>query len=150
MKKRKVNLIITGFGKMPVYATEKSAGADLYAANVSTICIHPFERVLIPLSIKIELPDDAEAQIRPRSGLALKNGVTVINSPGTIDADYQGDVGVVLVNLSNEPFIINRGDRIAQMVFNGEGGLFQAEFNIVDNFTRDSERGEGGFGHTGK
>lgn len=150
MKKREVRIIVSGFGKKPTYATSNSAGADLYAANVSTIFLDPLERVLLPLGIRIELPEDAEAQIRPRSGLAIKNGVTVLNSPGTIDADYQGEVGVILINLSKERMMINRGDRVAQMVLNGEGGLFQGEFVEVDNFERESERGEGGFGHTGK
>ena len=150
MKKREVRIIVSGFGKKPLYATSNSAGADLYAANMSTIFLDPLDRVLVPTGIKIELPEDAEAQIRPRSGLAIKNGVTVLNSPGTIDADYQGEVGVILINLSKERMMINRGDRVAQMVLNGEGGLFQGEFVEVDSFERESERGEGGFGHTGK
>ena len=149
MKKRQVRIIIKGFGKLPLYAKEKSAGADLYASNAQAIILEPGQRALIPTGVFIELPEDAEAQIRPRSGLAVKNGITVINAPGTIDADYQGEVGVPLINLGQETFVVQRGERIAQMVLNGEGGLFQAEWKEAQDFERESERGEGGFGHTG-
>lgn len=147
MNKRKVNVILKGFGKVPLYATERSAGADLYSANASDIVLQPMERKLIPTGLYMELPEDAEGCIRPRSGLSLKKGIVAIE--GTIDADYQGEVGIILINLSDEPFIIERGERLAQMVCNGNGGLFQAEWNIVSEFTRDSERGANGFGHTG-
>ena len=149
MEKRDVRIIIDGFGKLPYYATELSAGADLYAANAQDIILQPMERCIVPTGVYVELPTDAEMQIRPRSGLAVKKGITVINAPGTIDADYQGEVGVPLINLSNETFVVKRGERIAQAVCNGSGGLFQATWKPVEGFQRDSERGAGGYGHTG-
>lgn len=146
MKKRKVNIILKKEeAKLPIYATERSAGADLY--SVDDIVLEPMQRALVHTGIHIELPIDAEAQVRSRSGLSLKKGIVAIL--GTIDADYQGEVGVIIINLSNEPFAIKKGERIAQMVMNGDGGLFQAEWNQVESFERQSERGEGGFGHTG-
>lgn len=147
MEKRQVDIILKGYGKIPFYATERAAGADLYSANASDIILQPMERKVIPTGIRIELPEDAEAQIRPRSGLSAKEGIVAIL--GTIDADYQGEVGIIIINLSSEPFVIKRGERLAQMVCNGCGGLFQAEWNQVTEFTRDSTRGENGFGHTG-
>lgn len=147
MKKRQVNIILKGFGKLPLYATEHAAGADLYSANAQDIVLQPMERKVIPAGVYMELPIDAEAQIRPRSGLSAKKGIVAIL--GTIDSDYQGEVGIIVINLSNEPFIIERGERLAQMVCNGDGGLFQADWNQVEDFSRESERGEGGFGHTG-
>jgi dUTP pyrophosphatase len=147
MKKRQVNIILKGFGKLPLYATEHAAGADLYSANVQDIVLQPMERKIIPTGVFIELPIDAEAQIRPRSGLSAKKGIVAIF--GTIDSDYQGEVGIIIINLSNEPFIIERGERLAQMVCNGDGGLFQADWNQVEDFSRESERGTGGFGHSG-
>lgn len=147
MKKREVGIILKGFGKVPFYATEFSSGADIYAANSFEVVIPPGAIVKIPTGIHLELPIDAECTIRPRSGLSIKKHVVAIL--GTIDADYQGEVGVILQNFSTEPFIVKRGERIAQMSFNGEGGLFQAIFTQMDKFTRPSERGEGGFGHTG-
>lgn len=146
MNKRKVNIILKGDAKLPIYATERSAGADLYSVD-EDIVLQPMQRTLVHTGIYIELPIDAEGQVRSRSGLSLKKGIVTIL--GTIDADYQGEVGAIIVNLSNEPFVIKKGERIAQMVMNGNGGLFQAEWNLVENFERDSERGEGGFGHTG-
>nr|DAN35666.1 MAG TPA: dUTPase [Caudoviricetes sp.] len=147
MNKRKVNIIVKGYGKLPLYATSYSAGADLYSANASDIVLQPMERKLIPTGLYLELPEDAEAQIRPRSGLSLKKGIVAIL--GTIDVDYQGEVGIIVMNMSDEAFIIERGERLAQMVLNGNGGLFQGEWNQVSEFTRESERGDGGFGHTG-
>lgn len=147
MKKRQVNIILKGFGKLPLYATEHAAGADLYSANAQDIVLQPMERKIIPTGVFIELPIDAEAQIRPRSGLSAKKGIVAIL--GTIDSDYQGEVGIIVINLSNEPFIIERGERLAQMVCNGDGGLFQADWHQVRDFSRESERGAGGFGHTG-
>lgn len=147
MKKRQVNIILKGFGKLPLYATEHAAGADLYSANAQDIVLQPMERKIIPTGVFIELPIDAEAQIRPRSGLSAKKGIVAIL--GTIDSDYQGEVGIIVINLSNEPFIIERGERLAQMVCNGDGGLFQADWNQVSDFSRESERGSGGFGHSG-
>lgn len=147
MKKRQVNIILKGFGKLPLYDTEHAAGADLYSANAQNIVLQPMERKIIPTGVFIELPIDAEAQIRPRSGLSAKKGIVAIL--GTIDSDYQGEVGIIIINLSNEPFVIERGERLAQMVCNGDGGLFQADWNQVEDFSRESERGTGGFGHSG-
>lgn len=147
MKKRQVNIILKGHGKMPIYATEYAAGADLYSANDANIVIHPNERKLIPTGVCIELPEDAEGCVRPRSGLSLKKGLVAII--GTIDADYQGEIGIILHNTSDTACIIERGERLAQIVFNGDGGLFQAEWNRVSEFARRSERADGGFGHTG-
>ena len=130
----------------PTYATHLSAGMDLRAELLSPIELKPLERTLVPTGLFIELPPRYEAQIRPRSGLAFKNGITVLNSPGTIDADYRGEIKVLLVNLSNETFTINNGERIAQMVIARHE---TAEWKVVDSLT-DTVRGEGGFGSTGK
>lgn len=141
----KVHIINKSKHSLPQYATAQSAGVDLCANVDSPVVIAPLGRALIPTGLYIALPDGWEAQVRPRSGLALKHGVTVLNAPGTIDADYRGEVGVILVNLGGEDFTVNDGDRIAQMIFNQYG---KAEFVEVD--TLDStERGAGGFGHTG-
>lgn len=147
MKKRVVNIIKVGIAKTPLYATQFAAGADLYSANIEDITIQPMERVLIPTGIMIEMPNDAEAQVRPRSGLSLKKGLVAIL--GTIDSDYQGEVGIILINMSNEPQKIQSGERLAQIVFNGDGGLFQAEWHEVTKFSRFSDRGGSGFGSTG-
>lgn len=147
MKKRQVNIILKGNAKLPVYATEHAAGADLYSANENKIIIYPNERILIPTGIYMEMPEDVEGCIRPRSGLSLKKGLVVII--GTIDSDYQGEVGIILHNISNMPLTIEPGERLAQIVFNGSGGLFQADWNIVSQFTRISKRADKGFGHTG-
>lgn len=134
---------------LPAYASVNAAGMDLRADLSEPVVLQPLERKLIPTGLYIELPTDCEAQVRPRSGLALKHGVTVLNSPGTIDADYRGEVGVILVNLSNEPFTVNPGERIAQMVV----AKFQQE-ELVEvaklEDLSDTERGAGGFGHSGK
>ena len=134
---------------LPAYASVNAAGMDLRADLSEPVVLHPLERKLIPTGLYIELPTDCEAQVRPRSGLALKHGITVLNSPGTIDADYRGEVGVILVNLSNEPFTVNPGERIAQMVV----AKFQQE-ELVEvaklEDLSDTERGAGGFGHSGK
>jgi dUTP pyrophosphatase len=130
---------------LPSYATSLSAGMDLSAAIDEDIILKSGERVLVPTGIALALPDGYEAQIRPRSGLAFKNGVTVLNSPGTIDADYRGEIKALLVNLSKEDFTISRGMRIAQMVI---AEYSQVKFNLVDNLD-DTARGEGGFGSTG-
>ncbi|NLO72204.1 MAG: dUTP diphosphatase [Porphyromonadaceae bacterium] len=131
---------------LPEYATKFSAGMDLRANIEESIVLNPLERKLIPTGLFIELPEGFEAQIRPRSGLALKKGVTVLNTPGTIDADYRGEIGVILVNLSNEPFVVNDGERICQMIIAKHE---TAAWIQVDEL-KQSERGEGGFGHTGK
>ena len=130
---------------LPTYATEKSAGMDLSAALEEAIELDAGERALVPTGLAIALPDGFEAQIRPRSGLALKHGVTVLNSPGTIDADYRGEIKVILINHGKEPFVIERGMRIAQMVIERYETV---SWDVVDSL-EESERGEGGFGSTG-
>ena len=132
----------------PTYATVNSAGFDLSASLSEPITINPMERKLVPTGLYIELEPGYEAQVRPRSGLALKKGITVLNTPGTVDSDYRGEVGVILINLSNEPFVVNNGDRIAQMVIaKYEYPTFVYAQNL-DELT-DTVRGAGGFGHTG-
>ena len=140
-----INVVNRGHQQLPVYATPQSAGMDLRANIDAPITLHPMERRLIPTGLHIALPEGYEAQVRPRSGLALKHGLTVLNSPGTIDADYRGEVGVLLINLSQEDFVINDGERIAQMVIARHE---QADFVIVEELDQ-TERGEGGYGHTG-
>jgi len=131
--------------KLPHYASLEAAGADLRACIEKPIALHPGERMLIPTGFSMELPYGWEAQIRPRSGLAFKHGITVLNAPGTIDSDYRGEVKVLLINLGNEPFIIEPGMRIAQMVI---APVQQAKFIEVEELS-ESHRGEGGFGSTG-
>lgn len=130
---------------LPAYATVHSAGMDLLAALAEPVTLQPGERRLVPTGLAIALPEGFEAQVRPRSGLALKHGVTLMNSPGTIDADYRGEVGVILVNLGAEPFTVERGMRIAQMVI---ARYARADWSVVDSLP-DSDRGTGGFGSTG-
>lgn len=130
---------------MPEYATPSSAGMDVRANIETPITLMPMQRVLVPTGLRIQLPVGYECQIRPRSGLALKHGVTVLNSPGTIDADYRGEIGVVLINLSDTPFVINNGERICQMVV---APYSHVEWEAVESLDA-TERGEGGFGHTG-
>lgn len=130
---------------LPEYATKHSAGMDLLAAVEKEITLAPLERTLVPTGISIALPEGYEAQVRPRSGLALKNGITIVNAPGTIDADYRGEVGVILMNLGKEPFVITRGMRIAQMVI---APYSRANWEKVDALP-ESTRGSGGFGSTG-
>ena len=130
---------------MPQYATNQSAGMDLRANLDEAITLKPLERHLIPTGLHISLPAGYEAQVRPRSGLALKKGITVLNSPGTIDADYRGEIGVVLINLSQEVFVVEDGERIAQLVIARHE---QAEFEPVEVLD-ETDRGEGGYGHTG-
>ena len=130
---------------MPAYATSQSAGMDLRANIDTPITLRPMERRIIPTGLYIALPPGFEAQVRPRSGLALKHGITVLNSPGTIDADYRGEIGVLLVNISTDDFIITEGERIAQMVIARHE---QGEFELTDELD-DTERGAGGYGHTG-
>ena len=131
--------------ELPSYATQNSAGMDLYAAIESDIVIEPGKRSLVKAGISIALPDGFEAQIRPRSGLAYKNGITVLNAPGTIDADYRGEIGVILINHGDEPFTISRGMRIAQMII---APYTKAVFAEVIELS-ETVRGEGGFGSTG-
>lgn len=130
---------------LPHYTTKDSAGMDLYAAISENTILPPQDRMLVPTGLSIALPRGYEAQIRPRSGLALKNGITVLNTPGTIDADYRGEIGIILINLGREIFTIERGMRIAQMIISP---VIQAELNLVEDLEK-TDRGAGGFGHTG-
>ena len=141
-----VAVINTSQNNLPAYETLSSAGMDVRAALSEAVTLQPLERRLIPTGLFLEIPHGYEVQVRPRSGLAYKNGVTVLNAPGTIDADYRGEVGVLLVNLSNEPFTIASGDRIAQLVV---AKVEQIEWKPTDQLS-ETERGEGGFGSTGK
>lgn len=140
-----VKIINTGHQKLPEYATPHSAGMDIRANIDAPIVLHPLERKLIPTGLKIAIPAGYECQVRPRSGLALKHGITVLNTPGTVDADYRGELGVLLINLSGEDFVVNDGERIAQLVFARHE---QCQFVAVDVLD-ETERGEGGYGHTG-
>lgn len=142
----KIRIVNKSTNQLPQYATSQSAGIDLRANLTEAVILKPFERKLIPTGLFIELPEGYEAQIRPRSGLALKHGITVLNTPGTIDADYRGEIGVILINLSNEEFRIEHGERICQMVIARHE---QAEWIQVEELN-ETERGAGGFGHTGK
>lgn len=130
---------------MPRYETDMSAGMDLRAYLSESIELKPLQRVLVPTGLYIELEKGYEAQIRPRSGIALKNGITVLNSPGTIDADYRGEIKILLVNISSESFVINSGERVAQMIISKYD---KSTVEVVENLS-DTLRGEGGFGHTG-
>ena len=142
----RVKIINKSDNSLPEYATAHSAGMDLRANLKESVTLKPLERALIPTGLFIELPDGYEAQIRPRSGLAVKHGISVLNSPGTIDADYRGEICVVLVNLSNSEFVINHGERICQMVVASHSTVQWEETNDLEA----SDRGAGGFGHTGK
>ena len=141
-----IRIINRSHHPLPAYATALSAGMDLRANLDTPITLRPLERCLVPTGLFIALPQGYEAQVRPRSGLALKKGITVLNTPGTIDADYRGEIGVILVNLSNEDFVINDGERIAQMVVARHEPV---EWEAVETLD-ETERGAGGFGHTGK
>ena len=141
----KVNVVNKGHQPLPQYATPQSAGMDLRANLDEPVTLQPLERRLIPTGLHIALPAGYEAQVRPRSGLALKKGITVLNTPGTIDADYRGEIGVVLINLSQEEFVVNDGERIAQMVIARHENAEFIEVEVLD----ETERGEGGYGHTG-
>ena len=140
-----IKVINKGRQPLPEYATPLSAGLDLRANIDVPVTLHPMERRLIGTGLYMALPPGFEAQVRPRRGLALKHGITVLNTPGTIDADYRGEIKVLLVNLSNEPFVINEGERIAQMVVAKHE---QADFTLVSELD-ETERGDGGYGHTG-
>lgn len=141
-----IRIINGSHHELPRYATLESAGMDLRANLDSPVTLLPLQRRLIPTGLRMALPVGFEAQIRPRSGLALKYGITLLNTPGTIDADYRGEIGVIMINLSDEPFVINDGERIAQMVIARHE---QAELVAVEVLD-ETERGEGGFGHTGR
>ena len=140
-----IQIINRSHHPLPTYATALSAGMDLRANIEEPIVLKPLERCLVPTGLFIALPAGYEAQVRPRSGLALKHGIGVLNSPGTIDADYRGELGMLLINLSTEPFVIEAGERIAQMVIARHE---QGEFCLVEELD-ETERGEGGYGHTG-
>lgn len=142
----KIKIVNSSHHPLPQYATPLSAGLDLRANLDAPITLQPMERCLVPTGLRIALPEGYEAQVRPRSGLALKHGITLLNTPGTIDADYRGEIGVIMVNLSTEPFTIADGERIAQLVI---ARYEQAEWLETDALD-ETERGEGGFGHTGK
>jgi len=131
--------------ELPTYMTEDSAGMDIFAALKGEEVILPGERKLIPAGIEIEIPKGYEAQVRPRSGLAVKNGVTVLNAPGTVDSDYRGEIKVILINQGAEPFVVKRGDRIAQMIVSP---VSRVSWDLVEKLD-ETERGSGGFGHTG-
>ncbi len=142
----KIRIVNKSTHPLPAYETAHSAGMDLRAFTAGPVTLKPMERKLIPTGLYIELPEGYEAQVRPRSGLALKHGITVLNSPGTIDADYRGEIGVILINFSDNDFSINDGDRIAQMIVSGHARAELIESDSINN----TERGEGGFGHSGR
>jgi len=142
----KIKIVNKSHHALPEYATALSAGMDIRANIDEPVKLKPLERRIIPTGLFIALPEGFEAQLRPRSGLAIKHGLTLLNSPGTIDADYRGEIGVILVNLSSEPFVINDGERICQMVIAPFAKAGWQQETSLD----DTERGEGGFGHTGK
>ena len=142
----KIKIINKSHHPMPAYATPQSAGMDIRANLTEPVELKPFERKLIPTGLYIALPEGYEAQLRPRSGLALKHGLTLLNTPGTIDADYRGEIGVILVNLSTAPFTIADGERICQMLIATHAHV---EWEAVETLD-ETERGAGGFGHTGK
>ena len=141
----KVQIINRSHHPLPRYSTSQSAGLDLRANIDAPITLQPLERCLVPTGLYMAMPLGVEAQVRPRSGLAIKHGVTVLNAPGTIDTDYRGEIGVILINLSNKPFVIEDGERIAQMVF---ARFEDAEWEETDTLS-ETARGTGGFGHTG-
>lgn len=140
-----VKIVNNSTNPLPEYSTGNSAGMDLRANLAQAVILKPLERKLIPTGLYIELPEGYEAQIRPRSGLAIKKGISVLNTPGTIDADYRGELGIILVNLSNETFVVEHGERICQMVINKVESISWKQVDVLE----DSERGKGGFGHTG-
>ena len=142
----KVRIVNKSKHALPEYSTKSSAGLDLMANIDKPVKLKPLERYLVPTGLFIELPQGFEAQIRPRSGLSIKNGISVLNTPGTIDSDYRGEICVILINLSNEVFTINDGERICQMIINKHETV---RWKLVESLNRTS-RGKGGFGHTGK
>ncbi len=141
----KVKIINRSLNPLPEYATPLAAGMDVRADNAEPIKLKPLERALVPTGLYLEIPAGYEVQVRPRSGLAIKKGITVLNSPGTVDADYRGELRVILVNLGNEEFIVERGERIAQIVLAAHGRMEWEEVETLE----ESLRGEGGFGSTG-
>lgn len=146
MDNLRIKIINTSRNPLPAYATALSAGMDLRASLDEPMTVAPGQRVLVPTGLRIELPEGYEMQLRPRSGLALRHGITLLNSPGTIDADYRGEIGVILINLSDDTFVINPGERICQMVVAAHA---RVEWSVTDALS-DTERGDGGFGHSGR
>ena len=146
MEQVTVKVINSSANELPQYATELSAGMDVRANLTEPMVLQPMQRVLVPTGLRVELPAGYEMQLRPRSGLALRHGITLLNTPGTIDADYRGEIGVIMVNLSSEPFTINPGERICQAVV---APYTRVEWQPATELS-DTDRGEGGFGHTGK
>jgi dUTP pyrophosphatase len=142
----KVKIVNKSDNVLPFYSTDHSSGMDLRANLEEPVILKPLERKLVPTGLFIELPEGYEAQIRPRSGLSINKGITVLNSPGTIDADYRGEIKIILINLSDESFVINHGERIAQMIVTS---YKKVEWEPVE-LLEESVRGQGGFGHTGK
>lgn len=145
MDQIKVKIINRSGHELPAYATPSSAGMDVRAAIDEPIELKPLQRMLVPTGLRVELPQGYEMQLRPRSGLALRHGISLVNTPGTIDADYRGEIGVILINLSDVPFVINPGERICQMVISNYAHV---DWISVDELG-STDRGEGGFGHTG-
>lgn len=145
MERLKVKIINKSHHQLPAYETPESAGMDVRANLNSPITLQPLERALIPTGLYMQLPTGHECQIRPRSGLALRHGISIVNSPGTVDADYRGEIGVIVINLSNEPFTINDGERICQMVITQYSHVAWEEVEEIDR----TKRGSGAFGHTG-
>lgn len=146
MKQVKIKITLEEGVQEPFYASEQAAGMDVRANIKESILIRPMERKLIPTGIKMAIPEGYEVQVRPRSGLAYKNGLTVLNAPGTVDADFRGDIGVILINLGNENYIVEPNERIAQLVLNEVPQMKLIKVDALD----ETERGAGGFGHTGK
>ncbi len=146
MDQVKVKIINESGHDLPAYSTISSAGMDVRACLKEPVVLQPLQRALIPTGLRIQLPQGYECQLRPRSGLALKHGISLVNTPGTIDADYRGEIGVILINLSNEPFTVNNGERICQMIITTYSHTTWEEVEVLD----ESERGAGGFGHTGR
>lgn len=145
MDRLKVKIINKSGNPLPAYETPSSAGMDVRACIESPITVEPMQRVLVPTGLRVQLPQGYEMQIRPRSGMALKHGITLANSPGTVDADYRGEIGVIVINLSDKPFVINDGDRICQMVITTYSHVEWEQVDRID----ETVRGDGGFGHTG-
>lgn len=146
MKEIKVKVIKEKHAKLPLYMTEGSAGMDVYAELTEDIIIKPLERVLIPTGLKVEIPYGYEIQVRPRSGLAIKHGITLLNTPGTIDSDFRGEIKVIMINISNEEFVVKNHERIGQLVLNK---VYKCVWEETEELAK-TDRGHGGFGHTGK
>lgn len=145
MDRLKVKIINKSGNPLPAYETPSSAGMDIRACIDSPITVEPMQRVLVPTGLRVQLPQGYEMQIRPRSGMALKHGITLANSPGTVDADYRGEIGIIVINLSDKPFVINDGERICQMVITRYSHVEWEQVDRID----ETVRGDGGFGHTG-